>query len=59
MISFNHINPKDLVSNNVNVVDPDCGRNNDSIGNNSFGFDIRYQKNFSSAQPIKVNFNFS
>ena len=38
----------------------DFGTSNDdnNIGHNLYVFDIRYQKNFESAQPIKVEFNF-
>ena len=30
-----------------------------NIGYNIHAFDIRYQKNFENAQPVKVEFNFS
>ena len=30
----------------------------DNIGYNIYAFDIRYQKNFESSQPIKVEFKF-
>ena len=30
-----------------------------NFGYNIYGFDIRYQKNFENAQPVKVEFNFS
>ena len=33
--------------------------NNNDIGYNIYAFDIRYQKNFENAQPIKVEFKFS
>ena len=32
--------------------------NGDNIGYNIYAFDIRYQKNFESSQPIKVEFKF-
>ena len=32
--------------------------NDNNIGYNIYVFDIRYQKNFESAQPIKVEFKF-
>ena len=32
--------------------------NDDNIGYNIYAFDIRYQKNFESSQPIKVEFKF-
>ena len=32
--------------------------NNNDIGYNLYVFDIRYQKNFENAQPIKVEFKF-
>ena len=32
--------------------------NGDNIGYNLYVFDIRYQKNFESAQPIQVEFKF-
>ena len=31
--------------------------NDDDVGYNIHAFDIRYHKNFESAQPIKVEFN--
>ena len=31
----------------------------DNIGYNIYAFDIRYQKNFENAQPVKVEFKFS
>ena len=33
--------------------------NNNDIGYNIYAFDIRYQKNFENAQPVKVEFKFS
>ena len=30
-----------------------------NIGHNKYAFDIRYQKNFENAQPVKVEFKFS
>ena len=45
MVSFNH----DFRSTN----------NGDDIGYNLYVFDIRYQKNLKSAQPIKIEFKFS
>ena len=50
MISLNHIYQKiisDLTNNTGN-----------NIGYNLYVFDIRYQKHFGSAQPIKVEFKF-
>ena len=40
--------------------DNDFRSSNDgnNIGFNLYVFDMRYQKNFESAQPIKVEFNF-
>ena len=43
-----YISENDFISSN------DC----DNIGYNLYVFDIRYQKNFESAQPIKVEFKF-
>ena len=42
------------------ISDNDFRSNNDgnNIGYNLYVFDIRYQKNFASAQPIKVEFKF-
>ena len=31
----------------------------DNIGYNIYAFDIRYQKNFENAQPVKIEFKFS
>ena len=33
--------------------------NNNDVGYNIYAFDIRYQKNFENAQPIKVEYKFS
>ena len=33
--------------------------NNNDIGYNIYAFDIRYQKNFENAQPVKAEFKFS
>ena len=43
------------------ICDNDFRSSNDgnNIGYNLYVFDIRYQKNFESAQPIKVEFKFS
>ena len=43
------------------ISDNDFRSSNDgnNIGYNIYAFDIRYQKNFESAQPIKVEFNFN
>ena len=43
------------ISENVFRLSNDCN----NIGYNLYSFDIRYQKNFESAQPIKVEFKFS
>ena len=42
------------------IPDADFRSNNDgdNIGYNIYAFDIRYQKNFESSQPIKVEFKF-
>ena len=42
------------------ISEDDFGPNNDgdNIGYNIYAFDIRYQKNFESSQPIKVEFKF-
>ena len=42
------------------ISDNDCRSSNDgdNIGYNMYAFDIRYQKNFESSQPIKVEFKF-
>ena len=42
------------------ISDADFRSNNagDNIGYNIYAFDIRYQKNFESSQPIKVEFKF-
>ena len=32
---------------------------NNDVGYNIYAFDIRYQKNFENAQPVKVEFKFS
>ena len=43
------------------ISDPDFKSSNDGsdIGYNIYAFDIRYQKNFENAQPVKVEFKFS
>ena len=54
---------KDLTEDNIlkpYISDNDFRSSNDvdNIGYNIYVFDIRYQKNFESAQPIKVEFKF-
>ena len=54
---------KALTKNNIlqpYISDDDFRSNNDgdNIGYNIYAFDIRYQKNFESSQPIKVEFKF-
>ena len=43
------------------ITDHDVRSSNedDNIGSNSYVFDLRYQKNLESAQPIKVEYKFS
>ena len=43
------------------ISEDDFRSNNDgnNIGYNIYSFDIRYQKNFENAQPVKVEFKFS
>ena len=52
-----------LTKNNLlqpHISDDDFRSSNDgnNIGYNIYAFDIRYQKNFESSQPIKVEFKF-
>ena len=45
-----YVSEEDFRTSNVKVVD---------VGYKLYVFDIRYQKNFTSSQPIKVEFNFN
>ena len=45
---------KEVFTNNVNS----AGQKTDGIGYSLFAFDVRYQRNFSSAQQPQVIFNF-
>ena len=49
----------DLLQPYISENDFRSSNNNNDVGYNIYAFDIRYQKNFENAQPIKVEFKFS
>ena len=50
---------EDILEADTSEYDFRSSNNGNVIGYNLYDFDIRYQKNFESTQPIKVEFNFS
>ena len=56
--AFRAITKDNLLQPNISDDDFRSSNNGDNIGYNIYVFDIRYQKNFESSQPIKVEFKF-
>ena len=57
--TFRALTKDDIVQAYISENDFRSSNNNNDIGYNIYAFDIRYQKNFENAQPIKVEFKFS
>ena len=56
--AFRALTKDDILQPYISDNDFRSSKNNDEIGYNMYVFDIRYQKNFENAQPIKVEFKF-
>ena len=57
--AFRDVTKDDMLKQYLSDNDFRSSDNNNDIGYNLYFFDIRYQKNIGSAQPIKKEFNFS
>ena len=56
--AFKALTKDDNLQQFISDTDFRSANNGNDIGHILYVFDIRYQKNFESAQPIKVKFNF-
>ena len=56
--NFRALTKDDILQPYISDHDFRSSNDGDNIGYNIYTFDIRYQKNFESAQPIKVEFRF-
>ena len=56
--AFKALTKDNLLQPYISDADFRSSNNGDNIGYNIYVFDIRYQKNFESSQPIKVEFKF-
>ena len=56
--AFKALTKDDLLQPYISDADFRSSNDGDNIGYNIYAFDIRYQKNFESSQPIKVEFKF-
>ena len=57
--TFRALTKDDILQPYISENDFRSSNNNNDIGYNIYAFDIRYQKNFENAQPVKVEFKFS
>ena len=57
--TFRALTKDDILQPYISENDFRSSNNNNDIGYNIYAFDIRHQKNFENAQPIKVEFKFS
>ena len=57
--AFKALTKDDILQPYISENDFRSSNNNNDVGYNIYAFDIRYQKNFENAQPIKVEFKFS
>ena len=56
--AFRALTKDNLLQPYISDADFRSSNNDNNIGYNIYVFDIRYQKNFESSQPIKVEFKF-
>ena len=56
--AFRALTKDDILQSYISDHDFRSSNNNNDIGYNLYGFDIRYQKNIENSQPIKVEFKF-
>ena len=57
--AFKALAKDDILQPYITETDFRSSNNGNEIGYNIYAFDIRYQKNFENAQPVKVEFKFS
>ena len=57
--AFKALTKDDILQPHISEDDFRSSNNNNDVGYNIYAFDIRYQKNFENAQPVKVEFKFS
>ena len=57
--SFKALTKDDILQPYISEDDFRSSNEGNNIGYNIYAFDIRYQKNFENAQPVKVEFKFS
>ena len=57
--AFKALTKDDILQPYISENDFRSSNNNNDVGYNIYAFDIRYQKNFENAQPVKVEFKFS
>ena len=57
--AFKALTKDDIVQPYISQDDFRSSNEGNNIGYNIYAFDIRYQKNFENAQPVKVEFKFS
>ena len=57
--AFRALTKDDLLQPYIIEDDFRSSNNDNDVGYNIYAFDIRYQKNFENAQPVKVEFKFS
>ena len=57
--AFKALTKDDILLPYISEDDFRSSNNGNDIGYNIYAFDIRYQKNFENAQPVKVEFKFS
>ena len=57
--AFRALREDDILQPYISEDDFRSDNNGNNIGYNIYAFDIRYQKNFENAQPVKVEFKFS
>ena len=57
--AFKSLTKDDILQPHISDHDFRSSNDGNEIGYNIYAFDIRYQKNFENAQPVKVEFKFS
>ena len=57
--AFKALTKDDILQPYISEDDFRSSNEGNNIGDNIYAFDIRYQKNFENAQPVKVEFKFS
>ena len=57
--AFKALTKDDILKPYISEDDFRSSNEGNSIGNNIYAFNIRYQKNFENAQPVKIEFKFS